>query len=75
MLTRIIHEDIKPKISSPTARRLETKLHRVLSEEHRVSEESTGYGGSKFPGSITDFRALRSPTRRNPIFTKGLFHS
>ncbi|KFY18641.1 hypothetical protein V493_08452 [Pseudogymnoascus sp. VKM F-4281 (FW-2241)] len=49
----ILHEDIKPKIPSPTARRVDAKLHRVLSEEHRASEDSAGYGDQS-PGAGVD---------------------
>jgi hypothetical protein len=70
----IIHDDIKPKISSPTARRPETKLHRVFSEEHRVSEESTGYG-DRSPGAAVDNTAYtddgqssQTLNRRVPYF-------
>lgn len=70
----IIHEDIKPKIPSPTARRADTKLHRVLSEEHRISEDSTGYGDQS-PGAAVDNTAYtddgqssQTLNRRVPYF-------
>ncbi|KFY80926.1 hypothetical protein V499_00259 [Pseudogymnoascus sp. VKM F-103] len=70
----IIHEDIKPKLPSPTARRVDTKLHRVLSEEHRISEESVGYGGQS-PGAAGDNTAYtddgqssQTLNRRVPYF-------
>lgn len=70
----IIHEDIKPKIPSPTARRADTKLHGVLSDERRVSEESTGYGNHS-PGAAVDNTAYtddgqssNTPNRRVPYF-------
>lgn len=69
-----IHEDIKPKIPSPTARRVDTKLHRVLSEEHRVSVESSGYGDQS-PGAAADNTAYtddgqnsQTLNRRVPYF-------
>ncbi|KFY37973.1 hypothetical protein V495_06825 [Pseudogymnoascus sp. VKM F-4514 (FW-929)] len=70
----IINEDIKPKIPSPTARRADTKLHRVLSDERRVSEDSTGYGNHS-PGTAVDNTAYtddgqssNTPNRRVPYF-------
>ncbi|KFY49403.1 hypothetical protein V496_10044 [Pseudogymnoascus sp. VKM F-4515 (FW-2607)] len=69
-----IHEDIKPKIPSPTARRVDTKLHGVLSEEHRVSVESNGYGNHS-PGAAVDNTAYtddgqnsQTLNRRVPYF-------
>lgn len=70
----ILHEDIKPKIPSPTARRAGAKLHRVLSEEHRVSEESPGYS-DRSPGAAVDHTAYtddgqgsQTLNRRVPYF-------
>ena len=40
----VSHKDVKPKIASPTARRVDTKLYGVLGDKQRVSGESTGYG-------------------------------
>ncbi|KFY13897.1 hypothetical protein V492_02983 [Pseudogymnoascus sp. VKM F-4246] len=70
----IIPEDIKPNITSPTARRVDTKLHRVLSEENRISEESNGYGAQS-PGAAADSTAYtddgqnsQTLNRRVPYF-------
>lgn len=70
----IIHEDIKPKIPPPTARRVDAKLHRVLSEEHRASEDSAGYGDQS-PGAgventtyTDDGQNSQTLNRRVPYF-------